>query len=154
MKRLLTVDKRVTRIVACAIFSISAAVAQTSGITVFGALSNFDIYNDTGQDAYGFQIELDGVSPQQVIATFPATRYGAASIIPFAGGVYVRYNAQYDPTSGKYSASTSVPAAFTPTGGHSCVMTFIPGCDHYGIVVANPPTNTVMNWLVADPNVA
>jgi hypothetical protein len=131
--------------------SIAAAMAQTQTVTVFGALANFDVYNDTGQDAYGFQIELDGVSPQQVLATFPATRYGAASIVPFAGGVYVRYVAQWDPATQTYSASTAVPSAFTPTTGHSCVSTFVNGCDHYGIVVSASPSNTVMNWLVADP---
>src|SRR5579883_1551023 len=76
--------------------------AQTQGITVFGSLANFDVYNDTGQDAHGFQIEFDGLSAQQVIGTFPQSRYGAPSIIPFAGGVYVRYEAQYDPASQTY----------------------------------------------------
>jgi len=65
--------------------------AQTQGVTVFGSPYNFDVYNDTGQDAHGFQIEVYGLTPQQIVATFPATRYGAPQVIPFSGGVYVRY---------------------------------------------------------------
>src|SRR5579871_4179563 len=108
---------------ALAVLAVTPAGAQTQGVTVFGSLSNFDVYNYTGQDAYGFQIELDGVVPQQIYATFPATRYGGPSIIPFAGGVYVRYVAQWDPASQKFSAATAVPTTFTPTLGHSCVLT-------------------------------
>src|ERR1041385_2392584 len=59
--------------------------AQT--VTLFGALANFDVLNDTGQDANGFEIELDGVSPQQVLYTFNATRYGGAQIFAIPGGV-------------------------------------------------------------------
>ena len=110
-------------------------------------MGNFDVYNDTGQDAYGFQIELDGIGPQQVIAEFASTRYGPPSIIPFAGGIYVRYDVQWNPQSQTFTVSTTVPASFTPTLGHACVLTFVNGCDHYGVVVNANATNTVMRWL-------
>jgi len=140
-----------TKVAAMAALGAAAAVAQTQGVTVFGSLSNFDVYNYTGQDAHGFQIELDGVSPQQVLGSFPATRYGSPSMIPFNGGVYVRYVAQWDPASQTYSAATTTPASFAPTFGHSCVLTNVVGCDHYGVVTSVAATNTVMSWLVADP---
>lgn len=143
--------KRAARTAAIAALAIAPLCGQTQGITVFGSLSNFDVYNDTGQDAYGFQIELDGLSPQQVVGTFPSTRYGAPSIVPFTGGVYVRYAAQWNPQSQTFSASTTIPASFAPTLGHSCVLTFVNGCDHYGVVMTASATNTVMRWLVADP---
>src|ERR1700687_3511330 len=47
--------------------------AQT--VTLFGALGNFDVLNDTGQDTHGFEIEVDGVTPSQIIYTFDSTRY-------------------------------------------------------------------------------
>jgi hypothetical protein len=134
-----------------AALALAPLQGQTQGTTVFGSPANFDVYNDTGQDAFGFQIELDGLTPQQVIDFFPQSRYGAPTIVPFTGGVYVRYQAQWDPNSQTFSAATVTPAAFTPTGGHSCVLNFVNGCDHYGIVTSAGATNTVMNWLVADP---
>lgn len=65
------------------------AAAQT---TVFGSIYNFDAYNNTGQDTHGFQVELDGLTPQQAYYNFSATRYGAPTVLPFAGGVYIRYD--------------------------------------------------------------
>ena len=139
------------KMVALVALTIAPGMAQTQGTTVFGGLSNFDVYNDTGENAYGFQIELDGLGPQQVIATFPATRYGAPSIVPFTGGVYVRYAAQWNAQSQTFTASTAVPSNFSPTLGHSCVLTLVNGCDHYGIVLTASASATIMHWLVADP---
>jgi len=136
---------------AIAALTLAPIGAQTTGSTFFGSMANFDVYNDTGQDAYGFDIELDGLTPQQVIGEFQSTRYGAPSIIPFTGGTHVRYVAQWNPQTQQFSASTSVPANFAPTLGHACVLTFVNGCDHYGIVTSAGATSTVMHWLVADP---
>jgi hypothetical protein len=131
--------------------AILPLAAQTAGTTLFGSLANFDIYNDTGQDAYGYQIELYGLTPSQIVLTFSGSRYGGPQVIPFSGGVYVRYAASFDPASQQFSATTIVPPSFTPTLGHSCVFTNIVGCDHYGVVTYQSPTNTIMHWLVADP---
>jgi hypothetical protein len=120
-------------------------------LTLFGSLSNFDVYNDTGQDAYGFEIELDGLQPAQAYYFFTATRYGAPTVSAFPGGVYVRYASSWNSSTQQFTAATRVPASFTPTFGHSCVMTNIVGCDHFGIVVTAAPTNVVYRWLVADP---
>jgi hypothetical protein len=142
---------RQTAVLLAATIAGSQLYAQTQGTTVFGSPYNFDIYNDTGQDAHGFQIEVYGLTPQQIVATFTATRYGAPQIVPFSGGVYVRYTSSWDSAAQHFTATTSVPAAFTPTFGHSCVLTNIVGCDHYGIVSYPPANNTIMRWLVADP---
>lgn len=141
--------KAAAHIVALSTLAIAPLSAQT--LTLFGSMANFDVYNDTGQDAYGFQIELDGLTPPQVIGTFPQSRYGAPVIVPFTGGVYVRYEARWDAQAQSFSASTVSPSVFTPTLGHACVLTFVNGCDHYGVVTSSSPTNTVMRWLVADP---
>src|ERR1051326_2086437 len=127
--------------------------AQT--VTLFGALGNFDVLNDTGQDANGFEIELDGITAQQVIYEFNWTRYGASTIIPIQGGAIVRWQSPYDPVSQRFTIATTTPAVFAPTLGHSCVGTAIVGCDHYGVTLAYysvPPTATKYYWLMADPN--
>src|SRR5450755_3214486 len=112
MKTLFPENKKLARtakVALLAAMTIVPAMAQTTNL--FGSLGNFDVYNDTGQDAHGFQIELDGVQAQQVPYTFNSTRYGGPTIIPFAGGVYVRYAAQWDPQAMQFTATTAIPAA-------------------------------------------
>src|SRR5579884_1160951 len=96
---------------------------RAQSVTMFGALTNFDVYNDTGQDAHGFEIELDGVTAAQVPYYFSSTRYGGPTITPFPGGVYVRYQSAYNAAAQQFTTTTTQPAAFTPTTGHSCVLT-------------------------------
>ena len=48
--------------IACAVVLAVPAVSRAQTATLFGALSNFDVLNDTGAEANGFEIELDGVS--------------------------------------------------------------------------------------------
>lgn len=127
------------------------AVPAGAQVTVFGSIYNFDVYNNTGGDAHGFEVELDGLTPQQAYYNFSATRYGAPTVIPFAGGVYIRYAATYNAATQQWSATTTLPAAYTPTTGHSCVLTNIVGCDHFGTSILAQPTNTVYRWLVEDP---
>src|SRR6476620_3937281 len=65
--------------------------AQT---TLFGAPSNFDIYNDTGQITHGFEIELDGLTPANVGGAY-GFRYSSSTIAPFPGGVVIRFASPY-----------------------------------------------------------
>ncbi len=126
--------------------------AQT--VTLFGALSNFDVLNDTGQDAHGFEIEVDGVTPAQIAYTFNATRYGSSKTVAIPGGALVRWQSPYDSATQSFTTTTVVPPSFTPTFGHSCVLTQVVGCDHYGlglVYYSTPPTATAYYWLVADP---
>ena len=53
-------------VIAACLFLARVASAQTT----FGTLSNFDVFNDTGQESHGFEIELDGVSSGDVSFTF------------------------------------------------------------------------------------
>src|SRR5689334_15990950 len=71
----------------------------------FGTISNFDVFNDTGQETEGFEIELDGVSSSDITYTFgaPYERYGNPTITPFAGGVYVIYASPWDPVARKFT---------------------------------------------------
>ncbi|MGI8744366.1 MAG: hypothetical protein ACR2NN_17690 [Bryobacteraceae bacterium] len=140
---------RSARSSALALAILAAPMASHAQTTLFGALTNFDVYNDTGQDAHGFEIELDGVT--QVPYYFSSTRYGGPTIVPFQGGVYVRYTSAWNASTQQFMATTQVPASFTPTGGHSCVLTLINGCDHYGVAIYINPAAVAYRWLVADP---
>jgi hypothetical protein len=133
---------------------LAAPIASNAqSVTLFGSLYNFDVLNDTGQDTHGFEIELDGITSSQVLYTFPATRYGDATITPFNGGVYVRWQSTWDAVAQQFVTATTVPASFTPTFGHACVLTNIIGCDHYGVTLQYYTASTAVayRWLVADP---
>src|SRR5512144_3268144 len=87
-----TLDSALPLVTALAVLGITSAA---SAVTLFGSLSNFDVINDTGQPCHGFEIELDGLSPADVVYTFgtppgdpfPYIRYNTPEIVPIAGGV-------------------------------------------------------------------
>ena len=91
--------------------ALLAPAASALATTTIGTLSNFDTFNDTGDDCHGFEIELDGITSADVVYTFgdPYQRYGNPVVEDFAGGVYVRYTSGYD--SGTSTWATSTPKA-------------------------------------------
>lgn len=142
-------------VAALALFiSARPASAQT---TLFGSLSNFDVFNDTGQKTHGFEIEFDGISSQDLSYTFgaPYIRYGTPAIVDFPGGVYVRYQSSYDSVHQVFTDGTPVPPSITPTAGHSCWTGGAPGyltsgCEHFGVGLLKAPTTVVYHWLIED----
>jgi hypothetical protein len=125
----------------------------------FGALSNFDVFNDTGQVTHGFEIELDGISPSQVVYEFgaPYERYGNPTLVATSTGTNVIYASSYDPASKTFTAGTPLaPNPITPTLGHACwtggSATYpTAGCEHFGLSLTGTPTNVTYKWLIADP---
>jgi len=124
----------------------------------YGTLSNFDVFNDTGQETNGFEIELDGITAADITYKFgaPYERYGDPTIIPFSGGVDVVYASPYDATAKKFTVGTPLaPNPITPTGGHACwtggsANYPTAGCEHFGLGLAATPTNVAYFWLVPD----
>ena len=123
--------------------------------SMYGSLSNFDVFNDTGQKCHGFEIELDGLSSKDVLYEFasPNSQYPAPKLTDFAGGVYVDYESPYDTAMGKWSATTVVPPVISATGGHECWYGANPnytsrGCEHFGLSLVGNPTAVHYRWLV------
>ena len=105
--------------------ALSLAIAPSvATAAVIGFLGNFDVINDTGQTAYGFEIELEGLHSSDITDVFggpgrgfptgrgfdPATsveRYGSPSITEYTNGAIfgtrVTYSALYDGTNWDYS---------------------------------------------------
>ncbi len=130
-----------------------AAQAQTA--TVFGALSNFDVVNNTGHNAHGFEIQLEGLQSADVIYTFNVQRYGSPVIIPYATGVYVRWSSAYDFNTQQFSQATVAHTANTPFAG-SCYQWngagyAASGCEHFGASLRTNAVKTTYRWLIADP---
>jgi len=143
---------------AAAALALSGLGNVAQAVPMFGSLSNFDVFNDTGQTARGFEIELDGLSAADIAYTFgtPYIRYGDPSLVNTATGVIVRYAASFG--AGGWSTGTPVPGQVNATGGHAC---FDPayggdasyatlGCEHFGIANNNNPSNVIYRWLLGD----
>src|SRR4051795_1510156 len=90
-----------------------AAQAQTAP-TIVGSLANFDVVNETEGEKEGFEIQLEGLEPQDIAGVFgqagatcyirycigTITAYGTPGVAPF--GVFVRWTANYDPAAQKF----------------------------------------------------
>ena len=159
--------KRLSRIASsvAAVMVVSGGlftVASSSGSAtppMYGALSNFDVFNDTGDVTHGFEVELDGITPSNVLYEFgaPYERYGNPTVQSIHGGAdtLITYASAYDPVSGSWLQGTPSPAAITTTMGHACWTGGSPnypvlGCEHFGFSLSANPTNVIYNWLVAD----
>lgn len=142
-----------------ALASLVCFASPAVGSTTFGTLSNFDVFNDTGQETHGFEIELDGVTSADISYTFgdPYERYGNPKLVDFAGGVFVRYESPYDPVNKVFTQATpQAPSVITPTDGHACwtggsAGYLTAGCEHFGLGLTGNATSTTYRWLVADP---
>lgn len=150
-----------------AVIALSSSAAFAAPI-IYGSLGNFDVINDTGQSTNGFEIELEGIKPGEVVYTFgddraiPPTlyiRYGKPEILAngTGTGTIVRYASRYDSVNKKFTDAT--PAAVSPypaTMGHQCWFFGDPtnyptsGCEHFGISLVANPSNTTYRWLVGN----
>lgn len=133
----------------CVLFASSASPAQTA--TVYGQLGNFDVINHTGHDGHGFEIEMEGIHPEDVYYSFSAQRYGAATVTPTATGIKVRWASAY--SSGAFTQTTLAHAPNTPFAG-SCYQWGAnynqSACEHFGVSLTAAPTKTAYRWLIED----
>jgi hypothetical protein len=138
-----------------------AASQPVHGAIIYGSLGNFDCINDTGFTAHGFEIELDGISPADVVATFgnPYNRYGDPTISTDGVNTFVRYASAYDTGTGTWAVGTD-SGTYVPTDGHSLFFPQyggspaypnVPG-DHFGVATTVVPTNTIYTWLLDGGN--
>ncbi len=133
----------------CVLFAPTASQAQTA--TVYGQLGNFDVINHTGHDGHGFEIEMEGIHPEDVYYSFSAQRYGAATVTPTATGIKVRWASAY--SNGAFTQTTLAHAPNTPFAG-SCYQWGanynISACEHFGVSLTASPTRTAYRWLIED----
>ena len=131
----------------------AAALAQTATIT--GNLGGFDVVNDSGQEAHGFEIQLEGVQQADLMYTGFGGRYGQAIITPYDTGVYVRWVSRYDPETSHWSATTPQYQG-GPFSWNDCYLAGsrygVSGCEHFGQSLRNYSNITKVSgyWLVED----
>ena len=123
-----------------------AAFAQTA--TIYGSVGNFDVVNNTGQDACGFEMELEGVAYSPNIYSYSWTRYGAAVLSPYTVGAVSGTRVTWK--SSDCSAMRTVPhAPGTAFAGTCYGTTQNNGCEHFGVNAST--TKVTSRWLVKDP---
>lgn len=131
----------------------TTSIAQAQSASIFGSLSNFDVVNNIGQDAHGFEIQFEGLQVKDVYYTFSVQRYGSPEIVPYATGVYVRWKSPYDPNTQQFLQTTIAHVPNTPFAG-SCYQWGAnydaSGCEHFGATLNANPVKTTYRWLVAD----
>lgn len=143
----------------------TALLPGMASATIFGSLSNFDVVNDTGKTAHGFEIDLEGLHSSDITDTFggagrgfPTTveRYGAPSISEYSNGsvfgVKVTYLGSF--AGGVWNVGT--PSGVFNTPGESCWtgggIGYGPStpCDHFGVGHVGNANKTTYSWMVED----
>ncbi len=135
---------------------------------VFGSLANFDVVNDTGKTAHGFEIDIHDIHAKDISSLFGAAnrwpnmeRYGAPTVTEFTDatgfGVKIIYQAT---NNGSWSSGT--PSGTLPVSpSDSCWPLGAPNygplypCDHFGVSTNVNTPNVAYSWLVenaANPN--
>lgn len=131
--------------------------------STFGSLANFDVVNDTGKPAYGFEIEIEDINydhPGTISSVFGYDR--VFSFISPDPGAVVRFGKPtIDYIAGfgaRITYGGTVGAEFTPsapyaTNGESCWPGANPSwkttsCDHYGVSTYGAPAKTTYSWIV------
>ena len=131
--------------------------AQTA--VVSGTLTGFDVVNDTGQPAHGFEIQLEGALPSDLYYTYNYSRYGVPTVVPYATGVYVRYQSTYDANTGQYGQTTPVYNA-SGFSWQNCYQGGAgyptSGCEHLAQSMRFIPASQVITvtgrWMIDDVN--
>ncbi len=133
----------------CVLCAVITASAQTAN--VYGQLGNFDVINHTGHDSHGFEIELEGIQPNDVYYSFSAQRYGLATVTATATGTRVHWASPYQ--NGAFTQTTLAHAPNTPFAG-SCYQWGAnynqSACEHFGVSLTATPVHTSYRWLIED----
>ena len=147
-----------------------ALLPAASSAAVIGFLGNFDVINDTGKVAHGFEIDLEGLHIGDITDTFggpgrgfptgrgfgagSVERYGSPTISEYSiGGVFgtkVVYEGLFSGSSWDYGTPSG--AIYTPgdncwSGGGLGYNAGTP-CDHFGVGTRANATKTTYSWLL------
>jgi hypothetical protein len=56
------------------------AVGRAQTATITGNLGGFDVVNDSGQDAHGFEVQIEGITQNDLYYTRFGQRYGQGGV--------------------------------------------------------------------------
>ena len=135
------------------------ANAQAQQAAIFGSLGNFDAANFEGKDAFGFEIQIEGIQVKDLMPSWCGNNFGCPVMVPYATGVYVRYQSPYDPVSGTFTSRTAPHQPNTAFGGTCYFYTptySAAGCNHFGVHIAYTAAGSAARtvgyrWMFPDP---
>lgn len=151
------------RLLACAAAAALLLAGGAAGASTFGSLANFDVVNDTGHEAWGFEIEIEDRAYDHagtISSVFGYDRvFGFVSPDPGAvvrfGKPVVEYISGFGAriVYGGQIGGVSTPSAPFVTNGESCWPGANPNwkatsCDHFGVSTYGAPAKTSYSWLV------
>ena len=124
---------------------------------VFGSLANFDVVNDTGATAHGFEIDIQGIHPADITSLFGSAnrwpnmeRYGNPTVTDTGTGVKIVYQATYANGWSAGTPSGGLPVSPSdscwPLGAKAYGPTY--PCDHFGVSTSVSTPNVTYSWLV------
>lgn len=147
-----TLIRGVVQTAAALLLATGIAHAQTA--TIYGSLGNFDVANDTGEDACGFEVEVQNSNSSAVQALFSWERYGAPKLVDIPGGVRMRYESPLNSMKQCTTKTVAHPVG-VPFGG-TCYMGSTTydqsGCEHFGIgFTVSAQGAATAHWLKQDP---
>ncbi len=128
-------------------------LATAQSAIIYGALSNFDISNDTGQICHGFEVKMDGVQIGHYGGSFTANRYGNPTVSATATGIAVTWKSPQDAATGAWQTRT-LPHT-VPWFPGQCYLWVAGtyengGCEHFGTYTTANPTRVTSRWLCED----
>src|SRR3954470_10705818 len=116
------------------LFSIVAALASTAFVAhpakaiIYGTMANFDVYNETPQNVYGAELDLDGIHAEEVVNTFPS-HFDHRSVAEYTDGT--TFGTRIDFSGYNFTSNGYLPPTVgISTNGHTCVN--LSGCEHFG----------------------
>lgn len=136
----------------------AAASAANAVVALVGGLGNFDAANYEGQNAYGFEIKIEGLQASDLSQSWTGNKFGNPLIENYATGVYVRYQSAYSPIALQFVSAT-VPMTGSQSFAGTCYMGYpsytTAGCDHFGVHInyaaMSKATTTSYRWMFEDP---
>jgi hypothetical protein len=128
---------------------IAAALALPAHATIYGTMSNFDVYNETETEAHGAEIELEGIHREDLSRDFPS-HFNSKTISEYTNGAIFGTRITY--TDYNFNAlGYLAPTVGQSTNGHACVNTS--GCEHFGYsTIGIQPTAANYYWLDVNGN--
>jgi len=99
-----------------------AAPGRAQTATIYGALSNFDVANNTGHHGHGFEVEIEGIQVEDITYTFSTQRYGAPKVHSTPTSVVVRAELARTASMPSFPMSTCAPdnSLIAASGSTSC----------------------------------
>lgn len=150
---------------AISLVTLLAALSTPAYAQVFGSLANFDVVNDTGKVAHGFEIDIRNIHRPQITSIFGDAsrwpnmeRYGSPTVTEYNDangyGVKITYRASF--SGGAWASGT--PSGTLPVNpADSCWPLGAPNygplypCDHFGVSTSVSTPNVNYSWLVEVP---